>query len=166
MLLETRVIVAGTLARLGGVGMSIVRGANVILARKTLEMLALAHSRPEASPLPRRQLYTECLDIHAHAPVQRASQGPLLRSLETRLWREGTWLLTSSPAFVPIISFPVAFGLHTSRRKQKCSLLENSADQMKEAARGAALAHWMVRDQFGVAEGFGRAVFAATRRCR
>jgi succinoglycan biosynthesis protein ExoL len=73
------------------------RGADVVLARN-LEMLAIAvRARRRHAPLAR--LVYECLDIH-RLLLSKSVAGTVLRSLETRLWRDVDLLLTSSPAFV------------------------------------------------------------------
>ena len=105
MLLRRGLSVAGTLARLGGVAEH-VRGANVILARN-LEMLALA-IRARKLHAPTAPVVYECLDLHRMLLSKRL-EGRLLRSLETRLWREVNLLLTSSPAFVHNYFIPRGF---------------------------------------------------------
>src|SRR5262249_25684669 len=105
MLLRRGLSVAGTLARLGDVAEH-VRGANVILARN-LEMLALA-IRARKLHAPTAAVVYECLDIHRMLLSKRL-EGRLLRSFETRLWREVNLLLTSSPAFVHNYFVPRGF---------------------------------------------------------
>jgi succinoglycan biosynthesis protein ExoL len=105
VLLRRGLLVAGTLARLGGLA-EYVRGANVILARN-LEMLVLA-IRTRKLYAPTAAVVYECLDIHRMLLSKRL-EGRLLRSLETRLWREVNMLLTSSPAFVHNYFIPRGF---------------------------------------------------------
>jgi succinoglycan biosynthesis protein ExoL len=105
MLLKRGLSVAGTLARLGDVAEH-VRGANVILARN-LEMLALA-TRARKLHAPTAAVVYECLDIHRMLLSKRL-EGRLLRSFETRLWREVKLLLTSSQAFVHNYFVPRGF---------------------------------------------------------
>jgi succinoglycan biosynthesis protein ExoL len=105
VLLRRGLLVAGTLARLGGLAEH-VRGANVILARN-LEMLVLA-IRTRKLYAPTAAVVYECLDIHRMLLSKRL-EGRLLRSLETRLWREVNMLLTSSPAFVHNYFIPRGF---------------------------------------------------------
>ena len=83
-----------------------VRGANVILARN-LEMLVLAVRARRCYAREAAVVY-ECLDIHRMLLSKRL-EGRLLRSLETRLWREVNLLLTSSPAFVHNYFIPRGF---------------------------------------------------------
>lgn len=72
-------------------------GADVIVARN-LEMLAVA-ARLQRRLQRRPPLVYECLDIH-HLLLDDGVIGWLLRSLERRLSRRCTLLLTSSPDFV------------------------------------------------------------------
>jgi succinoglycan biosynthesis protein ExoL len=105
MLLRRGLSVAATLAKLSGLAEH-VRGANVILARN-LEMLTLA-IRARKLYAPTAAVVYECLDIHRMLLSKRLG-GRLLRSLETRLWREVNLLLTSSPAFVHNYFIPGGF---------------------------------------------------------
>jgi succinoglycan biosynthesis protein ExoL len=76
---------------------SALAGADVIVARN-LEMLLVA-ARARARHAPSARLIYECLDVH-NLLVSDTFVGYLLRSLESRLWREVDLLVTSSPAFV------------------------------------------------------------------
>jgi hypothetical protein len=73
------------------------RGADAILARN-LEMLVVAARARRRYALRARLIY-ECLDIHRMLLSKRLG-GRLLRTLESRLWRDVDLLLTSSPAFI------------------------------------------------------------------
>ena len=132
MLLRRGLSVAGTLARLGGVAEH-VRGANVILARN-LEMLTLA-IRARKLHAPTAAVVYECLDIHRMLLSKRL-EGRLLRSLETRLWREVNLLLTSSPAFVHNYFIPRGF-------RSPIRLVENKVlmlDKLRQPDRKRPLA--------------------------
>jgi hypothetical protein len=74
-----------------------VRNADAIIARH-LETLVLAVRARELYAAKAAVVY-ECLDIHRMLLSNRPD-GYLLRSLETKLWRDVDLLLTSSPAFV------------------------------------------------------------------
>ena len=121
MLLRRGLSVAGTLARLGGIAEH-VRGANVILARN-LEMLTLA-IRARKLHAPMAAVVYECLDIHRMLLSKRL-EGRLLRSLETRLWREVNLLLTSSPAFVHNYFVPRGFRSPIRVVENKVLMLDN-----------------------------------------
>ncbi len=132
MLLRRGLSVAGTLARLSGLAEH-VRGANVILARN-LEMLALA-IRARKLHAPTAPVVYECLDIHRMLLSKRL-EGRLLRSLETRLWREVNLLLTSSPAFVHNYFIPRGF-------RSPIRLVENKVlmlDKLRQPVRKRPLA--------------------------
>ena len=84
--------VARHLAR-PGVARSVVRGAEVVVARN-LEMLAIA-VRVAA---PGQRIVFECLDIH-RLLLSTGAAGRALRGVEHRLLRRVDLVLTSSPAF-------------------------------------------------------------------
>src|SRR5262249_5337404 len=136
MLLRRGLSVTGTLARLGGLAEH-VRGANVILARN-LEMLALA-IRARKLHAPTAVVVYECLDIHRMLLSKRL-EGVLLRSLETRLWREVNLLLTSSSAFVDNYFIPRGF-------RSPIRLVENKVlmlDKLRQPDRALAGPPWRI----------------------
>src|SRR5258708_12652826 len=132
MLLRRGLSVAATLTRLGGLAEH-VRGANVILARN-LEMLTLAISARKLHA-PTAPVVYECLDIHRMLLSKRL-EGRLLRSLETRLWRDVKLLITSSPAFVHNYFIPRGF-------RSPIRLVENKVlmlDKLRQPDRKRPLA--------------------------
>ncbi|MBR0749936.1 glycosyl transferase family 1 [Bradyrhizobium japonicum] len=74
-----------------------VRESDLVIARN-LEMLVLA-ARARHRYARSAKLCFECLDIHALLLSDRLP-GRLLRTLESRLWRDVDLLVTSSPSFV------------------------------------------------------------------
>lgn len=95
-LLKRSLAVAAALAKPAAAARH-VAGANVVMARN-LEMLVLA-AQARRRYAPEAKLVYECLDIHRML-LSNGPGGALLRSLESRLWRDVDMLLTSSPAFL------------------------------------------------------------------
>ncbi len=104
-----------------------VHGADVILARN-LEMLSLG-------ALARRRYAThasliyESLDIHS-LMLNGGPGGTVLRSIESRLWRDVDLLLTSSPAFVSNYFRPRGYRGVIRIEQNKVPSLENDLPPM------------------------------------
>ncbi len=116
---------ARLLSRVGSVAKTIVdirllketvRDADVIVARN-LEMLAIA-SRARALFAPKAALVYECLDIHRML-LSSGVPGRILRTIESRLWRNADLILTSSPAFMQRYFEPRRYkgGIHLVENK-------------------------------------------------
>lgn len=107
-----------------------IRGADVLLARN-LEMLVLA-ARAKKRYAPQARLVYECLDIHRMA-LSNGLVGILLRSLETRLWRDVDLLLTSSPAFIRNYFRPRGFAAPVRLAENKLLMLgDNDARSLRQ----------------------------------
>jgi succinoglycan biosynthesis protein ExoL len=76
---------------------------------------------------PTAAIVYECLDIHRMLFSKRL-EGRLLRSLETRLWREVNLLLTSSPAFVHNYFIPRGFRSPIRLVENKVLLLDEFSE--------------------------------------
>jgi succinoglycan biosynthesis protein ExoL len=100
-----------------------VRDSRVIIARN-LEMLIIA-ARARKRYAPAARLVYECLDLH-HLLLSGRISGAILRSVESRLWREVDLLLTSSPAFVHNYFAPRGFSAPIRIVENKLLMLENS----------------------------------------
>ena len=100
-----------------------VRGADVVLARN-LEMLVLA-SRARKLYAPAASLVYECLDIHRML-LSNGIGGNIIRSLQSRLWREVDLLVTSSPAFIRHYFEPNSFPAPIRLVENKVALLDGA----------------------------------------
>jgi succinoglycan biosynthesis protein ExoL len=90
------VSVAGAYAKLDRLAEHL-HEASAIVARNLETLFLAVQARRRYSPS--APLVYECLDIHRML-LSNGLRGGLLRSLESRLWRDVDLLLTSSPAFV------------------------------------------------------------------
>jgi succinoglycan biosynthesis protein ExoL len=124
--------VARILANFGALAET-VRGANVFLARN-IEMLVLA-IRAKRRYAPEATVVYECLDIH-RMQLSKGLGGTLLRKLESRLWREVAFLLTSSPAFVRNYFAPRHFPSPIRLVENKVLLLGEESTGFSRAAPG------------------------------
>lgn len=97
------------------------RGTHVIVARN-IEMLVLA-AHAQRRHVPAARLVYECLDIH-RILLSKRLDGALLRSLESRLWRDVDLLLTSSPGFVRNYFEPRGFPAPVKIVENKVLLLD------------------------------------------
>jgi succinoglycan biosynthesis protein ExoL len=122
MLARRALSVVAALAKLDIVA-DYVRQADVLLARN-LEMLVLAW-RARRRYAPFATLAYECLDIHRKL-LSKNWDGALLRSLESRLWRDVDLLLTSSPAFVRNYFAPRGFAAPVKLVENKFLMLEDN----------------------------------------
>jgi len=95
-LIQRALKVVGRRVNLGN-GSSVVKGADILLARN-LEMLAIA-AAAQRRHAPKATLVYECLDLH-RLLLSNSPAGRVLRALERSLMRKARLLIVSSPAFI------------------------------------------------------------------